>query len=407
MKLTSAQAAALAESAHLPMHRVTDIARDCADMAELGERLKDVVKLEGLRPPLGEGAPRAGQGALSHSAQGFASFGDFLQVARFSPADGRLVQTQGGTDERAMSMGTGAAGGFLVPQEFSTALVEMAAAMAVVRPRARVLPATPGTPDVPITLPVVDQSGVRGLRSGVTVHWTGEGQTKQDTEPALKEVTLTPHEVSAITTLTDKLMRNAAIAGEIVSFLLAEAIKAEEDACFIQGDGVGKPLGFLNHASSIQVPRTGAGHIVFADIANMLMAARAGRPYVWLGSRTILGDLLNLTLTGGVGGTAQPIWLPSAYEGVPSTLLGLPILEPESQPILGAQGDLCLVDLGYYCIKDGYGIEVKLSDAAGTNFAQNRTSIRACWNVDGQPWLSSPILLPNGQSASPFVVLAA
>jgi len=408
MKLTLAQATALAESARWPVHRVMTLARDCKDLAEVGEALKDALTLEGSRPPLTEGRSRGtGQGVLSRAAGGFASFGEFLGMARFSPADSRLQQTQGGSDERAMSMGTGAAGGYLVPSEYSEALMAQAMVDAVVRPRARVLAASTDHPDAPITLPVVDQSGTKGLRSGVMVHWTGEGAQKQETEPAFGEVTLTPHEVSAIVTCTDKLLRNAAVAGGVVSFLLSEAIKAEEDACFIAGDGVGKPLGFISHPSAISVPRTGGGTIVFADIANMLMASRAGRPYVWLGSRTILGQLLGLTLTGGVGGTAQPIWLPSAYEGVPSTLMGLPMLEPESQPILGARGDLCLVDLGYYVVKDGFGIEIKMSDAAGDNFAQNKTSIRASWNVDGQPWLKSPILLPNGQSCSPFVVLAA
>ena len=133
---------------------------------------------------------------------------------------------------------------------------------------------------------------------------------------------------------------------------------------------------------------------------------RPRRPYVWLGSRTILGELINLTLTGGVG-TAHPVWLPSAREGVPSTLMGLPLLEPESQPVLGARGDLCLVDFGYYVIKDGFGIEIKSSDSAEDNWKENKTSIKATWNVDGQPWLTTPIRREDGTDWSPFVVLKA
>ncbi len=394
MKLTIAQATALAESARMPISRVMELARDCKDLTEVGEHLKDTLAVESNRVPLVEGQSR-GASALSNRAGGFENFGEFLQVMRFAP-----------TDSRVMSMGTGAAGGFLVPTEYSEALISQVMMNAVVRPRARVLPASEDHPDTAVSLPVLDQSGTKGLRGGVTVSWLGEGAEKPETEPSFRELTLTPHEVAARVTITDKLLRNSAVAGPIVSFLLSDAIRAEEDACFIQGDGVGKPLGFIGHPSAINVARTGAGHIVFADIANMLMAARAGRPYVWLGSRTILADLMNLTLTGGVGGTAQPIWIPSAYEGIPSTLMGLPLLEPESQPLLGAQGDLCLVDLGYYVIKDGASLEIKTSDAAGDNWKENKTSIKATWNVDGQPWLSSPILLPNGQLCSPFVVLA-
>jgi len=276
---------------------------------------------------------------------------------------------------------------------------------AMIRPRAMTIPADPTTPDASVSLPTLDQSGVKGVYAGVEVSWLGEGGTKPDTTPSLRELTLTPHEVAARCTLSDKLIRNAATAQTIVSTLLSAAIKSAEEVEFIAGNGVGRPLGFLNHASAITISRTTPNTIVFADIQNMLMASRSGKAYAWLGSRSILGQLCSLTLTGGVGGTAQPIWLPSGYEGIPSTLLGLPMLEPESQPLLGDRGDLCLVDLSQYVIKDGYGIEIRMSDSAGTNFETNHTTIKATWNVDGQPGPSTPLLLPNGALCSPFVIL--
>jgi len=32
---------------------------------------------------------------------------------------------------------------------------------------------------------------------------------------------------------------------------------------------------------------------------------------------------------------------------------------------------------------------------------------KATWNVDGQPWLTTPILRADGTTCSPFVVLEA
>jgi len=339
-------------------------------------------------------------GANSPDRGGFDSFGEFVATTRFAPHDSRLAVLSP-MGERALSAGTGAAGGFLVPPQFSAELLEMVAAQSIVRPRARRIGGGE-TSDAEITLPTLDISGPNGSRAGVAVHWTAEGGAKTETQPAFAQVTLKPSEVAAIVTCSDKLLRNAQAATGVISFLLAEAIRAEEDACFIAGDGLGKPLGFMGHPCSIEIARTGAGHIVLADLAAMLMAARAGRPYVWLASRTILADLMNLTLTGI---TAQPIWLPSAREGVPSTLMGLPLLEPEGAPTLGNLGDLCLVDFGYYLIRDGFGPEIRTSDAAGTNFAQNQTSIKITWNVDGQPWLKTPLLRPDGTLTSPFVIL--
>jgi len=348
---------------------------------------------------------RLGMGPMPNlEAHGFKSLGEFVACTRFAPHDSRLSDLAP-SEGKALSMGTGAAGGFLVPSQFSAELLEMVAALAIVRPRARVIGGGEVS-DAPIELPVLDTSGMNGFRAGVEVHWTAEAGEKKETQPVLAQVKLEPSEVSAIVTTSDKLLRNAQAASGIISFLLSEAVRAEEEACFIAGDGVGKPLGFLGHPCSIEIPRTGAGAIVMADIEAMLMAARAGRPYVWLGSRTILGQLMELTLTGGVGGTAQPVWLPSAREGVPSTLLGLPLLEPEQAPTLGNLGDLCLCDFGYYAIRDGFGPEIRTSDAAGTNFVQNQTSIKITWNVDGQPWLRTPILRADGTYCSPFVVLA-
>jgi HK97 family phage major capsid protein len=346
--------------------------------------------------------PMVGGGNLDRA--GFTNLGEFFATARFAPHDGRLTALSP-MGERALSMGTGAAGGFLVPAQFSAELLSMAAALAIVRPRARVIGG--GEPsDAEIELPTLDTSGTKGRLGGVQVHWTGEAGLKQDTQPAFAQVKLKPSEVSAMVTASDRLLRNAQAATEVISFLLAEAIRAEEDACFVAGNGVGKPLGFLGHPCSIEIARGTPGHIVFADIANMLMAARAGRPYVWLGSRTCLADLMNLTLTGGAGGTAQPIWLPSAREGLPSTLMGLPFLEPEGAPTLGNLGDLCLCDFGFYLIRDGFGMEIRTSDSHADNFSHNSTSIRCSWTVDGQPWLSTPLRRADGTDCSPFVVLS-
>jgi HK97 family phage major capsid protein len=335
---------------------------------------------------------------------GFENLGEFIATTRFAPHDNRLA-VLAPTGERALSMGTGAAGGFLVPPQFSAELMDAVSTQSIVRPRARHVGTGGPTSDSEITVPVLDISGTKGVRSGVHCHWIGEAASKPDTEPSFGQVTLKPSECAAMVTCSDKLLRNAEAATGVISFLLTEAIRAEEDACFIAGDGVAKPLGFLGHACSIEVARAGAGTIVMADIENMLMAARAGRPYVWLGSRTILGQLMELTLTGGVGGTANPVWLPSAREGLPSTLMGLPLLEPEGAPTLGNLGDLCLCDFGFYLIRDGFGPEIRTSDAAGTNFATNQTSIKITFNVDGQPWLRTPIRRADGTDCSPFVVL--
>jgi HK97 family phage major capsid protein len=331
---------------------------------------------------------------------GFRSgFGEFLNVCRFNPGDSRL-QALTPSATRDLSMGTGAAGGFLVPPQFAAMLLSITPQDAVVRPRAMVLPAG-ASPDAPVSIPSDDQGGALGVHSGVQVVWTGEGAAKHETTPALREITLTPHEVSAYVNVTDKLLHNAAAASEWISTKLRGAIIAAEDTAFITGNGIGRPLGFLGHASNVNVARAAPGAIAYADVVAMFAACIKDRRtgLVWIGNPTTLPSLM--TMASPLG---QLIWQPSAREGIPAALFGIAFVENQRQPVLGTAGDLMLVNLSYYLVKDGYGLAIEASPHL--LWRENKTIVRAVWNVDGQPSLNSPLLLEDGVTQqSPFVVL--
>lgn len=374
-----------------------------AQMAPIQERLDaiqkrtDEVAVAAMRPPMtNAGAPeeRSDEERLERTG-GFATLGEMVAAIRFNPNDERLPALH----ERAMSMGVGAAGGFFVPPEFAEMLTAIQPQDAIVRPRAIVIPAGE-SPDASITIPADDQSGAAGVYSGVTVVWTGEGGTKSETEPALRQLELNPHEVSAYTVLSDKLLRNAAAAGPYVENKLRAAILAAEDQAFISGTGVAQPLGFLGHASAINVARAGPGAIAYADCVNMLasLLVRQGSP-VWIGNPTTLPQLMQMVVPAG-----HLVWQPNAREGAPGTLLGYPFLRNERQPVLGTAGDLMLVNLSHYVIKDGAALTIDVSQHI--RFLSNQSVIRAVWNVDGQPTLNTPLLLEDGATQqSPFVVL--
>jgi len=335
------------------------------------------------------------------TVQEFREFGDFLQAVRFNPSDPALHRREAprGAEGRVMSMGVGAAGGFLVPDQFQTIIRLIDPQAAAIRPRAQVIPAG-DPPDAAITIPSLDQSGAKGVYSGVVVTWLAEGHAKPETEPALKQIKLEPQEVAAHVVLTDKLLRNSAAAGALVTSLLRKAIIAAEDQAFLAGTGIGQPLGIIGHPACINIARTGALGIVYADIVAMYAAALFGGRLAWIASQSTLPQLM--TMVAGVGGPL--VWQPNAREGAPGTMLGIPVVLNHRSPVLGAQGDLMLVDLDYYLIKDGSGIAVAASEHP--LFVHNRTIIKAWWNVDGQPWLTTPLLLEDGVSTvSPFVVL--
>jgi HK97 family phage major capsid protein len=93
-----------------------------------------------------------------------------------------------------------------------------------------------------------------------------------------------------------------------------------------------------------------------------------------------------------------------ASKGIPATLSGYPLKYTCKTPVLGTMGDLMLVDLRYYLVKDGSGPFVAASEHV--HFVNNKTVIKCFWNVDGKGWLASPLTLEDGVTkVSPFVVL--
>lgn len=330
------------------------------------------------------------------------SFGEFIRAVRFNPMDPRLVyrdtSRQGANEKRDMQMDVGELGGFAVPTEFRPGILEITPQEAIMRPRATVIPAG-GAPDTSVSMVALDQSGARGVYSGVVVEWIEEGGDKPETEPRLREIGLTPHEVAGHTVVTDKLLRNSDAIGPMLERLLRRAIIATEDTVFWTGDGVGKPLGIVGHPATIVVDRDTADQVNYVDLTAMYSQMKFGGQLVWIASPTVLPQLMNMVDAGN-----RLIWQPNARDGAPGTLLGLPVLLNERSPVLGDEGDLALVDPDYYLIKDGFGIAIDAS--SHVLFRENKTVIKAFWNVDGQPWLTTPLLLEDGQSrVSPFVVL--
>jgi HK97 family phage major capsid protein len=346
------------------------------------------------------GGPNAPEAERTY---GFRNMEDFLQTALLNRADPRLhTVTPRPEQTRDLAMLPGAAGGFLVPPQFADMLTAITPQEAIVRPRATVMPAGVA-PDASVTFPMLNQSGVLGVYAGMTGGWVGEGGLKPETQPALAQMTLTPHEVSAFVDVTDKLLRNnPAAVTQLIQTGFRDTILSVEDIAFISGNGIGRPLGFLGHASNVNVARAGGGAIVYADVVNMfwrmLKLGTAGP--IWLGNPSVIPQLQNLASVLG-----QPVWQPSAREGMPTSLMGFPFVPNERQPVLGAVGDLMFVNLRYYMIQEGVGLAIKDDQGIGA-FDHNVTRVKAYRSVDGQPMLATPLLGEDGVNTfSPFVVL--
>lgn len=350
---------------------------------------------------------------------GFKNLGELIHAVRFGDPKGRLAelpvgQGQGGgyavpeafrnqilpSRLNQWSMGTDSEGGYAVPDQFRPQVLMMQPEASIVRPRATVLP--PGEPaDGKLTMPALDQ-GTNGVFGGVQVQWIGEGVDKPETDGNLREVSLQPQEVAATTVVTDKLLRNWAAANKFISSLLTKAMMAAEDIAFLKGDGVGKPTGVIGATGSLTVNRGTANKVTYTDVVNMLakLNPESLSSAEWVANQSTLTDIVTLQDPAG-----RYIFIQGdATKGIPSTLAGIPIKFTGRTPAKGAKGDLVLVDLTYYLIKDGSGPFIAASEHV--LFRQNKTVIKAFWNVDGKPWVVSPLTLEDGSTkVSPYVVL--
>lgn len=326
---------------------------------------------------------------------GFKSMAEFVSAVRFGDPQGRLDAIR-----NDLSMGVSESGGYAVPEQFRDELLQLTAEAAIVRPRANVIPAG-SPPDSKITIPAFEQ-GDNGAYGGVEVKWIEEGGAKPKTDAKLDEITLEPHEVAAHMVATDKLLRNWGAADAFIRNLLTQAMVSAEDQAFLTGDGVGKPSGTVNAQGRLVVPRATASNITYDDIVVMLSKLLPGSvgSALYIASQSALPTLMTLKDPNGNYIFNQG----DASKGIPATLAGVPLRFTGKVKPLGTEGDLVLVDLSYYLIKDGAGPFIAASEHV--MFTNNKTVIKCFWNVDGKPWVKTPLVLEDKVTkVSPYVVL--
>lgn len=348
------------------------------------------------------------------TAQKFANWGEFLYKAWEVAAephkgvDPRLQkfreQVIAGHDKKDMSEQTGAAGGFLVPAEFNETMMSVAAESSLVRSRATIIRMRRREISLPVLSQVGTTAGVPHWFGGMQFYWEEEGAEKTETDPEFRKVNLVAHKLIGYTRASDELVDDSAIS--LSDFLagpmgMAGGIAWMEDFAFLRGSGAGQPLGILNSAATISVPRQQSNIAVgYEDLVNMIANFLPGSKGVWIASQSLMASLLTMN-----GPTGNPSYLwGSAQTGVPNTLLGFPIVWSEKSPVAGQAGDIALADFRYYLIGDRQATTVETTKFDRWRFDQ--TSWRAVHRVDGQPWLSAPLTYQDGTTqVSPFVML--
>jgi len=138
---------------------------------------------------------------------------------------------------KALQTDEGEAGGYLVPEEYSSQLIEYLRPLAVVRRMNPVIiPMETGTMSMP------------AVTGGASAEYIGEGTNIPKSQPTLGQVKLTWKKLACLVPISNDLIRfSSPKADEVVRNDLVGAMAQREDAAFIRDDGTNdKPKGLLN-----------------------------------------------------------------------------------------------------------------------------------------------------------------
>ena len=331
------------------------------------------------------------------------SFGDFLLAIRNGNVS-RLKTVYGSV--KALGEQSGAAGGFLVPEEYVQQLQSLAMDAALVRPLATKLPVGTNRGSIPAlnhtTAPTagVGQSAWAG---GVRAYWTAEEGTLTETTPSFALIEYNVNDLGGYTEVSNNLIADSPFAIEaILKMLFGRAIAAKEDYAFLRGTGAGEPLGVFSAPCTIGVGTNADNTFAAIDAMNMLaqfQPVSAGNSSItWVLHRAVIPDFYaNMDVSQGGVDWVQP------REGLPGSLLGYPMRFSEHMPAVNTD-DVLLADFSAYLIFDREGLQIDYSEHAA--FTSRKGTWRFVERLDGQPWLSSYVTLgdPGGATTvSPFV----
>jgi len=293
-----------------------------------------------------------------------------------------------------------ATGGFLVPEELRSSLLQIALEQSIVRQRATVITMSSLTTSIPFVDATTNVGSVFG---GMVFYWVGESASITPTQAKFGRVKLEASKLVGGARIPNELWADASALSTWLETAAPMGISFYEDNAFLNGNGVGQPLGMLGSEALVQVSRNTNDDLKAADLYGMYarMLPQSLGSAVWLVNQTLLPKLFALN----AGTAGYPIGIINIAGSPFMTLLGRPMIVTEKVPALanGAGNDIVFVDPRYYLIGDRQAISLDYSEHS--RFMNDETELRIIERVDGRPWVQSALTPLNGDTVSPFVGL--
>ena len=349
----------------------------------------------------------------SLSNDGFKSFAEFARAAA-GGSDSRLrlgsqeaaITVVG--SKRSMEETVPSTGGFMVPTEFSAALLDIGVEDSIVLKRAQVWPMQSSTLKIPGW---EIGSHVDNIYGGIICSWEAESATLTETNPKTRMIELNAHKLTAYCTSSNELKMDAPDFEARLSGAIAKAIGWYLDRSMIAsgsaGSGAGRCQSFLTSPALITVTKESGqrtGTILHKNIINII--ARMWPPgfmrSVWIANIDAIPALMELTVPVGTGGAHVKVMSENSGQ---FTIYGRPVLFTEKAPSFSSAGGLSLVDLSQYAVGLRGQLQVALS--GHLLFQSDRTAWRAIWRADAQGTWNEALTPESGSTLSPFITLGA
>lgn len=323
--------------------------------------------------------------------------------------DPRLTSPQDAAATTYGNEGTGADGGYLVPPDFRTEIMEK-----VIEDQDDLLARCDKTTTQSNAVSMVaDESTPWETSGGLQAYWEGEAAVMPQSKAALKAVNIRAYKLTALVPITDEQLEDGPSLEAHIRRKAPQKIGYKINDAIMNGSGAGLPLGILKSPALITQAAEGgqtADTVNFNNITKMWsrMLARLRRNSVWITNQDLEPQLASLVIPGS--NASFPAYLPAGagLQGNPyATLMGRPILYSETTAAVGDVGDIVLADLSQYlAVMKSSGLKSDVSMHLW--FDQGLTALRFTIRIGGAPWWAAPVARPGAKNTvSAFVTLAA
>ncbi|MEX2673521.1 MAG: phage major capsid protein [Phycisphaeraceae bacterium] len=226
-----------------------------------------------------------------------------------------------------------------------------------------------------------------------------------DQKVSFRSQKLQLNKAGGLVRVSSELLEDSAVGVEtFLNQVFGRSVGLLQSMDFINGTGVGEPLGVLNAPVLHTVDAEGGQTADTIEGANLIKMRQRCRNYdqaVWL---THTGTLDQLT-QAHIAGTNSDRFLFSPGNGTdtPDTIMGRPVYFSEAAHLLGDKGDIMLVVPSQYgYIQNPLRIDMSMHAA----FSTDQLVFRVITRDDGRPMHTSTLQDARGYETSEFVTLA-